>query len=281
MLICNKRKICSKENCPHAIKHLPTPKCYGESTDFCSGIENRKCKHSGMSLHRVEKSANARKAKQPITQSEAQNAVKILREMTLVEYRLSGNNISKDRINMENVISGLDSNRITMLFPDARKRGLHRHIVINSLDNELQRQNSIHWERVKRRMKILSFRSMNDRQRIIKNTMTNTFATSLKRYYGTCWFRPTFISVNKEKRDIPFLQVTKAKKKQLSIDLEIPMDMVITEIESHNQHYLIILNYEDKDKLDFECFALIGRAPKLKLIPTIVENGKFKDNLIF
>lgn len=279
MLICNKRKICGKENCPHAIKHLPTPKCYGESTDFCSGIEKRKCKHSGMSLHRVEKSANSRKAKQPITQCEAQKAVKILREMSLVEYRLSGNNISKDGIPMEKVISGLDSNRITMLFPDARKRGLHRHIVINSLNNELKRQNDIHWERIKRRMNPFPFRSTSDRRRIIKNRLFDTFATSLKRYYGTCWFRHTFISINKEKRG-PILQVTKMKKKQLFIDLEIPMDMLITEIESHNQHYLVILNYEDKDKLDFECFALIGRAPKLKLVPTIVENGEFKDNLI-
>jgi len=286
MLICNARKKCpKKEECPHAIKHFTMENCAHAVDKGCpDAITDVKrkiwCKPCGASLERVKRKSRAKadKIRQPINQYEAQQALYQLKNMAVVEYRMSGGQLTSSigrKFDLKEIVQGLTVVHIKSVFPDYRERGLDRYQVIHFLTKEIDRQfnlRQVRWDQKRNTDRLV--RTNGERERIVNRKIQNLTETILKKNYSLKHSRKYgyYIYTEKTNKEQPTF-ICRKSGLGASYTLRIPQQMVAMEIQSH----LIICDYYDKKLPSFPCFALIGGRYGWKLVPTMVNDKKFVD----
>jgi len=296
MLICSKRKKCEVKDCPHATKHLESSECQHPPScpDYLryrnsNHEKSRRCKTCSMSINKISRKVveTKHKIREPITQYEAQQALYNLKNLALVEKRMTGeSNVQLKNIDTTKIINGLPITFIKEIFPDATSRGLNRFQIISALQAEEYRQTQLQIKRRMRRVKYDPETTYNIRKENrlfdVRNALLNQMRNILSSnsYY--------FIIGNKlcagiEKRDdinIPnvefYISGTKRKDKQSNYTISIPINTIIKSI----QNILVVTYYEDKNSSSFPCFALIKNKTNVFFTMTEVVNNKFADQTI-
>lgn len=286
MLICNARKRCPKKNeCAHAIKHFSLEDCENSIGKECPEeikMVKRKiwCKPCGASISRVARKSRAKlhKVKQPITQYEAQQALYQLKNMAIVEFRMSGGKISTtfdNHLSMMGLIQGASVLHLKNVIPDYRERGLDRYQVINYLSKEVTRQNELRVKRTnQKRCRDCLVKSNEEREmsvhwnasRRTEKVLSNNYELKRSRYGSLIY------TEHLKEGEVPTFHVRKSRNGGC-YTLSIPNKMIVKEVKKH----LVVCNYDDKKAESFPCFALIGARLGFGLVATMVENGVFTD----
>jgi hypothetical protein len=286
MLICNKRKFCEKKNnCSHAIKHLPTKACgMQEPTDCPIGISSekgkRKCKISGASslrtMRKSEISNKSGKVKEAITKEEAIIAFNTLRNIALVERRMSGEHLTnKSIVPMEDVITGLDMSNCRNLFPDAVSRGLDRNQIRAALLEENKRRLTLRMHRRMNRTYVLNgILTYRVRENTVFWKKRSMFQGAMHNYFiKTKRNQITYFEIETVSKDIiPLISVSSGRR-DICFKLRLPKEKILRLISNH----LVICDYENKNSDNFPCFAVTGSTKDFTLVATVIENGKFVD----
>lgn len=283
MLICNARKRCpKKDECPHAIKHFAMKDCgHVNCPDEIVRVKKRiKCKACGASLERVGRKSRAKlsKVKEPLTQYEAQQAVYQLKNMAIVEYRMSGGKIGTSfntNSNLESIIQGVTAVHLKNIFPNYRERGLDRNHLINYLSKEVDRQRKLQIDRYSRKRNGDNMvKNVGQREMTVRYNMSRRTEKILEANYNIRTRRGYFIYTSKtDEEKQPSFSCTKGGRMGATYELFIPKKMIAKEVQKH----LVVCSYYDKNEVSFPCFALIGERYGFQLVPTMVENGRFTD----